>query len=1095
MTARLCVRSLAACLTLLAAMLWRPANAAAPIRFERLGLDEGLSQQAVLAIGQDARGFIWVGTEDGLNRFDGFSFQHTADSGVRLGELESAFVTHIETDASGKLWIATDGNGVLVRDPQSGRFAPPWPQDASDAPDLSTARSVKIDARGRAWIGTRDAGVVVYDPSQRAFKRFRHAPNDATTLSADAIHSVLIVSGGVWVGTERGLDYISDDLAQPVQRLTLDGSVTRTPESRAVRALLEDRAGMLWIGTDHGLIRLERRTGEQTLFEANASILTALPANEVQALLADSAHRLWVGTTAGLALYDPEKSGFDTYTHDAANPTSLPDDRIVSLFEDRGGLLWVGTQLAGVAKWNPRSWSFGHRLERGAPAAANNITSFTQDRTGTTWIGTFGAGLRRVDSATGTTHRWRPDQNQLQSFDDDAIMALLTDRTGALWVGTMSAGLMRITPDRSRADVFRHEPTRPYSLPADGVMSLLEDSTGRVWVGTYGGGLVRFEPSTGDFRPAISELTASMPLRSERVTALVEDKNGRIWAGTDGAGLHVLVPATGVTRQWLHDPADRRSLGANTIYAVHVDASGTLWIGTRGRGLDRTDATIRDLSQLRFAHYREAQGLPDNTVYAILTDDENTLWLSTGHGLASLSPRSLVVRSFHRGHGLQGEEFNFGAAFRGNSGQLYFGGTNGYNVFTPRQLQFNTRSPLVALTGVSILNQPIRTTVPYDKLGQLQLGYRDQVVTFDFAALDFASPRENNYRYRLEGFDADWVNAGARRSATYTRLAGGSYTFHVQAANADGRWSGAELALPLKVEAPPWQRGWAYACYAAALLLALYTARGAWHRKREREERYRQELEKKVQDRTREIGQRNAELEEANRKLQEASLTDPLTGLANRRALMQSLPVLAAACHVERRVTPPPRQIILMIVDLDYFKPINDRYGHEAGDEVLKQVATILRESVRHDDLAVRWGGDEFVVVYTSAELDEGAGLAERIRTRIAKHHFRLSNGLTARTSCSIGFVCYPFVRDAPHLMSHEQALNVADTALLEAKSQRNAWIGWGGTPTAHDITGLFSALDTNPSAVAAKGALHVLTSQYRPEDTVEELIRKARGR
>jgi len=1078
----------ASLLALFATVLCAEAGAATPMRFERFGSDEGLSQQAVLAIGQDARGFMWLGTEDGLNRFDGFSFHHANES----DGLANAFVTDIERDATGALWVATDGSGVLSRDLRTGQFSASWANGSSDTVELNSARTVKIDGLGRVWIGTREAGVVVYDARSLTFKRFRHSADNAATLSADAIHSLQLVASGAWVGTENGLDYIDGTLDKPVARYTLAKSAKYPPEAHAVRALIEDRAGTLWIGTGYGLIQLEPRTGEQILFQADPRNPSALPSNEVQTLLEDSARRLWVGTTAGLALYDPHKLGFDTYKHDAADSSSLPDDRVVSLFEDRGGLLWVGTQLAGVAKWNPRSWSFGHRLERDVEPTVNNVTSFTQDRTGTLWIGTFGAGLRTVDEASSTTRRWRRGMGRL---DDDAIMALLTDRAGALWIGTMSAGLIRLSPDRKTTEVFCHDPSNAHSLPADGVMSLLEDSAGRIWVGTYGGGLARFAPASRDFRPGAPGAQPTNPLSIGRVTSLAEDHEGRIWAGTDGAGLHVLTPTTGAARQWQHNSNDASSLAANTIYALHVDASSTLWIGTHGRGLDSVSTSSRDLSQLKFAHFREAQGLPDNTVYAILSDDDNNLWFSTGHGLAAMSGHDHVVRAFHRSQGLQGEEFNFGAAFRSDAGQLYFGGTNGYNVFTPTRLQFNKHLPPVALTGISILNQPLRAALAYEELGQVQLGYRDQVVTFDFAALDFAAPRENRYRYRLDGFDDRWVDAGTRRSATYTRLSGGRYTFRVQASNADGRWSSADLALNLDVEAPPWRRGWAYASYVAVLALLLYAGWNAWREKREREKRYRIELETEVRDRTREIAERNAELEDANRRLQEASLTDPLTGLANRRALMQSLPGLAASCHVERRVPPAPPQIVLMIVDLDCFKPINDRHGHEAGDDVLKQVAVILRDCVRMSDLTVRWGGDEFVVVYTSADLDDGAALAERIRSRIAKHHFRLSSGATARTSCSIGFVCYPFVRGAPHLLSYEQALNVADTALLESKAQRNAWIGWGGTPATHEITDLFTTLDTNASSVAAKSGLRVLSSKYRPDDTVEELIRTARSR
>lgn len=1084
--------SVTALAALLAALPCVVADAAAPMRFERLGLDEGLSQQAVLAIGQDASGFIWLGTEDGLNRYDGFAFQSSGRGGVRMEGLSNAFVTDIQTDAAGGLWIATDGGGVLARESQSGRFTG-LPSAIAGEVGLDSARSIEFDAHGRVWIGTRDAGVAIYDPRQHTIKRFRHDASDTASLSADAIHSLLIVAGGAWIGTASGLDYIPDNLDSKPRRYALGSSAWRTGGSLAVRAVLEDRARMLWIATDRGLICLEPRTGKQTLFQAAAHDPEALPADEVQALLEDSAGRLWVGTTAGLAAYDAKKHGFDVYKHDAADPASLPDDRIVSLFEDRAGLLWVGTQLAGVAKWNPRSWSFGHRRERDAPAMVNNITSFTEDRMGTVWIGTFGAGLHTVDEASGAMRQWRVDRDA-PGTGDDAIMALLTDRAGAVWVGTMNGGLRRIAPDRTHTDVYKHDPTHPHSLPADGVMSLLEDSAGRIWIGTYDGGLSQFAPATNDFHPAVAGAPDSSALTSGRVTSLAEDAAGRIWAGTDGAGLHMLIPATGETKHWLHDAADADSLSADTIYAVHVDASGALWIGTHGGGVDRVLTTTGESSPLTFDHYDETRGLPDSTVYGILSDDQGRLWLSTGHGLASLEPQTGAVRSFHRGHGLQGEEFNFGAAFQSSAGRLYFGGTNGYNVFTPQLLEFNTHPPAVALTGVSILNQPLQSVLPYEQLGQLQLGYRDQVVTFDFAALDFAAPRENRYRYRLDGFDADWVDAGGRRSATYTRLAGGSYTFRVQAANADSLWSDSGLTLPLQVEAPPWKRTWAYAGYVAVVCLCIYACWSAWRRKRAREQRYRLLLETKVRDRTRVIAERNTELEAANRRLEEASLTDPLTGLANRRALMQALPKLAASCHVERRVPAHGSQIILMIVDLDYFKPINDRYGHEAGDTVLKEVAAILRDCVRNTDLAVRWGGDEFVVVYAAADLSEGGVLAERIRSRIAKHHFQLDHGHTARTSCSIGFVCYPFVHGAPHLLSHEQSLNIADTALLEAKAERNSWIGWGGLPTAQDITGLFKTLDSNPALVAERGALRVLTSAYRPDDTVDELIRHLRA-
>jgi diguanylate cyclase (GGDEF)-like protein len=574
-------------------------------------------------------------------------------------------------------------------------------------------------------------------------------------------------------------------------------------------------------------------------------------------------------------------------------------------------------------------------------------------------------------------------------------------------------------------------------------------------------------------------------LSSDRATALAEDPSGRIWVGTDGGGLSLLDPIGGRVTRFAHDPRNAHSLSANTVYAIRVDQRGRVWVGTRGGGLDEVVGSALEPASIRFRNYSEAEGLPNNTIYGIETSSGGRLWLSTNRGLSRFDTNTHEVRNFRAAHGLQGDEFNFGAHLRSAEGELFFGGPHGYNAFFPERLRFDDIPPPVVLTTLLKLNEPARTAVPHERLHSIDLNYRDDVVTFEFAALDFVSPEDNTYRYMLEGFDKDWVSAGAKHRVTYTNLAGGHYTFKVSAANSDGKWNETALAIPLVMQPPPWKTPWAYAGYIAAFALLIFAVWYSQHKKLQREARYAQRLQRDVHDRTTELAQRNEELERVNRQLKEASVTDPLTGLGNRRYLRDAMSTLVKGEQ--------PPTVSLLIIDLDHLKPINDTLGHESGDQILLQVADILRRCCRSTDLVARWGGDEFVIVYRNEDLPAAEVLAERIRARVAKQIFQLTEGKAARTSCSIGFSRFPFVHEAPGLLPWEQCLAVADMALYHAKKQRNGWIGWAGTAAAIDVPGIVKALERDAESLERDGRLDVRRPRFRPEDTVDGLYRDRR--
>jgi diguanylate cyclase (GGDEF)-like protein len=1069
---------------LLAAFSW-PAHATPPLAVQRYSLEDGLSQQDVMSIAQDADGFMWFGTEDGLNRFDGYEFRQLRHDRGNPASLPNGWIAALVPGEDG-LWIGTDGAGVVFRNALTGRLESP--PALHDAADLRRIRALARDSLGRIWIGSLDGGLAIFDPRTAELQRLRHSPTQPNSLSDDTVFAILpLRSGEKLIGTANGLDRLPAGNFD-ITRVVLPAELSGSGQPLRVRALTESPDGMVWVGTDAGLGRYDPRHDRWRVFRAQEGSSGALPDNRVQALLLDSQGRLWVGLIHGIAWFNSATESFSSYINDPADPRSLPDDYVMSLFEDRGGSLWIGTKSGGLAKWNPRTWSFGHtRATPDEGFTDRKITSFAEDKLGRLWIGTFGGGINIVERSTGHVTPVRHVDGVRNSLSDDRVMALLESGDGRLWVGTMAGGLNRMDPQTLKAEVFQHDPAVPTTLAASGVTSLLEVDR-QLWAGTFGGGVSRFDPATRRFdnlRPGPED---GLHLSSGRVTALARDRTGHVWIGTDGGGLNVWDVKTRRLSYYKRDLKQLDSLSDDNIYSLLVDDSGGVWIGTRGGGLDHVLNPGDAPSHLRFTNYSEAQGLPNNSVYGLRADGMGNIWASTNFGLARLDPKTGAIQRFHRLHGLQGEEFNFGAHYRDRSGKLYFGGASGFNSFYPEVLEFNERPPHVVLTQFLKLNEPGTAGVPEERIEHLSLKHEEDVITFRFAALDYADPRSNRYEYKLEGFDHDWVRADERRAATYTNLPGGHYVFRVRASNSDGVWSTQDLAIPVDVAPSPWLSPWAFLGYALSAVLMLLGVWYAQQRRIAREAAYRQQLEQQVSDRTYELAQRNRELEEANHKLQMASYTDTLTGLSNRRYLMQNFPRLLAEHKGNHGLA-------IMIIDLDALKPINDQHGHAAGDELIMEVARTLRQAIRPDDVLVRWGGDEFVVVAHAQHVEHATMLAERIRERVAKMKCVLARGNVVRTSSSIGLTCLPFVPGKPGAVSWEQAIKIADLALYRAKRGRNAWRGWFGTEAVAGLQSVIAAVEADVDGLIGDGVIIEHSSTRGSDDTVNALrvLREAR--
>jgi len=1057
--------------------------------FARVGSDSGLSQGSIMAIAQDTQGFLWFGTEDGLDRFDGYDWRHFMHARQDRGSLPNNWISTLTLDARGRLWIGSDGGGLAWREEQLGTFRVAGPSVLDPNDGDAKVQAVLPTRDGKLLVGTRGAGLRLFDADQHPIHEYRHDTALADSLSDDTVFAVTEgPSGRIWVGTASGLDrldlasghieHFGDRLAQLTQA-----------ESGRVRvdALKFDSHGVLWIGMKAGLARLDVETGGLRLLRHRDDDPASLPAARVTAILEDTAQRLWVGTGDGLALVDRRTEHCTVMRHDPADPASLPDSHVTTLFQDRTGLLWIGMKNGAIARWNPRSWSFGHH--RFGDPEADNVTGFAVDPHGTLWVGSFGAGVAAIAQPGGSITRLRHASKSPLALRDDTVMALVTDEFDRVWIGTMNKGIQRLDPVHGRTTEFDYSSSNPASLPAPGVMSLLRDSRGRIWVGTFGGGLARIDPDTDQVVRYPFGHDDAGGLAGDRATALAEDRTGLIWIGTDGSGLDVLDPSTGRFAHFRHDPRKPSSLSADTIWAVHVDDAGGIWVGTRGGGLDHALGAPFGKDGLRFDNVSEGDGLPNSSIYGIESDSSGNLWLSTNRGVAEFRPTDRMIRSFRRSHGLQGDEFNFGAHYRGADGTLYFGGANGYNAFLPERLQFDDKPPTTVLTQILKLDKPA-SPAP-EMLQELKLGYGDSVVTFRFAALDFSGPEENRYAYRLDGFDKDWVSADSSRQATYTNLDGGDYVFRVRAANADGRWSETPIALHVRVAPPPWATWWARTLYGCAFFTLLACVWISQQRRLRREEAYGRRLQFEVDARTAELAERNRDMERANQQLRAASVSDTLTGLGNRRCLHDAMTNLFSA--EEKASGKPPPRFVLMVIDLDCLKPINDQYGHEGGDAVLIQIAEILRREFRPIDLIVRWGGDEFVVLCMNADMAVAGTLAERVRASVSKRIFRVGDGLVARTSCSIGFAPFPFIVDHPRLLDWEETLGIADVALYEAKSDRNTWVGWCGTEKIASLPSVTAALAADAAGLEAGGYLTVQRRPWNPNETVD-LLRNPRS-
>lgn len=807
-------------------------------KFIHYSIADGLSQNTVNSIFQDSRGFMWFGTQAGLNRFDGYEFKIFKHNPADSLSISNNWIWDIFEDSRGTLWIGTFGGGLNRFDHETETFRAfrHDPKDSANTLLDDTIWFVDEDDAGILWV-SGNTGLNRFDPATGGIRHFRFTETDN-----NCFHHVKNAQNELFFTTPQFFYRFDMRTCEYTQYPIYADTPGKLSTLRSPIAL--DNDGAIWLGTGDGLLRLtfdKKAVSDRHLFTSENSNLLK---NGIMSLFIDSQNVLHAGSESGLHTLNlndpayrqnPHAAEFTQITHSPFIQTSLKNNRIYAIGESRGGELWVGTEL-GLSRHDRSNRKFEHFAYN--PGEKNTLANplvldIEEDSQQRLWIATHN-GLSMFDPNTRQFSQFNSGGNKsAESLRNSYVFSLLEDaqKPGGMWVGTIRGGLHWLDWKTGKFQQYPFAPGQKNGTLSANIYTIYADKSRQIWLGTSGG-VSRFLRNENRF-DRVADSLFSQPLSHKFVYSILQDRFDQFWFGTAG-GLNHFDPVSGDITAYLNNPGEPQSLSNNFVLCLHESPkTGDIWIGTNG-GLNRL---VRE-PEIHFRSYRQKDGLPDDLIYGILEDDAGNLWLSAQNGLvkAEIFGDSLAFTLFTKSDGLQGDEFNMNAFLRGKNGKMYFGGSNGFNAFFPENVTENQFVPPVAITDFRVLNEsvpiagngqkmhPKTYAIPktINVLDELELSWRQNVFSFEFAALNFTNPQENEFAYMMEGFDENWIYSGNRRFVTYTNLDPGEYVFRVKASNNDGVWNETGKAIRIAITPPPWRTWWAGIIYAIIILGGIY---------------------------------------------------------------------------------------------------------------------------------------------------------------------------------------------------------------------------------------------------------------------------------
>ncbi len=827
-------------------------------RFDHITTEQGLSQATVNCLFKDSKGFIWIGTNDGLNCYDAYSFRIFKNNPDDPNSLSGNNITSIAEDINSNLWIATRNNGLNFYERGQGKFTR-FVNKNGDTTSLPSdnLKKVLVAYNGNVLIGTLGAGLTVYVPAQGEFVTYSHTEENPSGLSNNQVYSIVEEGNGkYWIGTNAGsVDLF--DMNTGLFRKYIYKSDFRNVISDIGVSLLKDSTGILWIGTNkNGIYKLHTGTGQINPIEGKGL------QDNIYTSFAIYGDQVYAGTDGnGIYIIDEQHNTVKNLLNDPGNPYSLSNNAVYSLLNDAAGSLWSGNYQGGINLYNPSKYKFKFYTQQiGKPNTLSNksVLAIFQDRKGSIWIGTDGGGLNLFHPEKNSFDHFLSSHAGNGSISGNVVKSIFEDHLGNLWIGTYSNGLNLMDAKSHR---FSHYTTRkgdPNSLSMNNVWAIYEDSKNNLWIGLMGGGLELMDRNKGTFRHYTHSNDNSKSISSDNIKVIFEDNYNNLWIGTDGGGLNLFDPASGTFMQFVNILKDKTSIPGNDVRALFQDHDSVLWVGT-ANGIASFDYKTKKFSLPEFNTL-----LPSMIINGILQDKGNNLWISTNKGLTCYSPITGKIRNYGISDGLQGNDFNYTSQFKSPfTGEMFFGGINGFNVFNPDELTDNKYPTTVVFTRLFVsgkevcpddtVNNRVILAAMLPETRKLRLTRRERLFEIEFAALAYTAPEKIRYEYKLEGVDKDWIRTSAnKRLATYMNLDPGKYLLRVRATNSDGYWSDNEAIMEIVMIAP-WWKTW---IFRIVVLLVLAGGLLAAYRVRMKSIEYQKRtLEEAVENRTSDLKQ------------------------------------------------------------------------------------------------------------------------------------------------------------------------------------------------------------------------------------------------
>jgi len=844
------------------------------IHFSHIGYRNGLSERNVNFIYQGKKGFMWIATRDGLNRYDGYKIKVFRNNPDDPNSISNNYISHIAEDKYGNIWLATLGGGLNKFDRRTNKFSHYQHQRGNHQSIASNfITRIVFDEQGNLWIATQNDGLDVFNPTSNKVVHYRNQKLDPTSISGDDIITVFKDSHNqIWAGDqETGLN-LFDSKTRSFKRFLHQDRVPGSISGNKITYLFEDSNRQLWIGTnDAGLNLYDYATGSFKHYASDKKNRNSLAGNSIQSIAEDDYKNLWIGTeNEGLSVFNYKKNTFETYVHDEIDQSSLSTNSVDAIFKDRYGNMWVGTFSGALHLYKKYSTNFSHyKHSRNSNSLSNDfVLSIFEDSNHHFWLGTDGGGLNSFNNLNDDFRSYKHKEGK-NSISGDYVLDIKEDQHKQLWMATWGAGISILDLKKNQFKTLKHDSKNDNSLSADNIYTLHPDKDGKIWIGTFGGGLDVYDPANKHFTHYRHNDNDPGSIASNRINSLLKDSKGNLWVGTNDAGLDLFDAKTGKFKHFKHAAA-RTSISNNTVVDIKEDHAGKIWLCTFN-GLNLFNPSTND-----FTRFSTEDGLQNNFTYAILEDNQHDLWVSTNSGLSRFNRKSATFTNFTDEDGLQEDEFKPHSALKSSTGELFFGGVNGFNKFYPNKIRDGRSTAPLLLTGFQLFNKEVTvalnsrdTSVLKQDISEarsITLSYEQSTISFDFVLVDFLSHGKKNYSYMLKGFDKGWNNVGRKNSAAYTNLPHGNYTFMVKCRNSDQKASAASvISLDVIIVPPFWLTWWFKLISVLIILSVIYLL---YRFRLNAIIRQKANLEKLVEERTSEVSKQANELQSINEELQ-----------------------------------------------------------------------------------------------------------------------------------------------------------------------------------------------------------------------------------